>query len=156
MQGLGPAAAALVFFTQGNDWSVDVSRPAAALACATSPVLSRARHVAACYLCHAEVCVRADGSRWCGVQRLRMVMLCGMVLALVPAALLLLFNDDKTLGEESEGLLKVGLWGLPCRACMSVRPDGQEGGASARSKGSRPHANAVVLAAVRKAQGCPH
>ncbi len=35
-------------------------------------------------------------------------MLCGMVLAVIPALLLLLFDDSKCLGHESEGLLKVG------------------------------------------------
>jgi hypothetical protein len=38
---------------------------------------------------------------------MREVMLAGMVLAVPPALLLMVFNDDLTLGAESEGLLKV-------------------------------------------------
>jgi hypothetical protein len=38
---------------------------------------------------------------------MREVMLAGMVLAVPPALLLMVLNDDSTLGIESEGLLKV-------------------------------------------------
>ncbi len=54
------------------------------------------------------------GNEWSEVQ-MRHVMLVGMALAALPAGLLMAFNDDHALGEESEGLIKV--WVKQC-ACM--------------------------------------
>lgn len=68
------------------------------------------------------------------LQRMREVMLAGMALALVPAVLLLLFDDSRALGAESEGLLTVGPF------CISVCPCSDPDSNSRRAHVLRPAA----------------
>lgn len=62
------------------------------------------------------------------------VMLVGLSLATIPASLLLLFDDNLTLGQEAEGLLKVGdigWWSLdPCFYTFQVKCKNVAGGHS--------------------------
>jgi hypothetical protein len=94
-QALGPAIAALLFYLHGNTWDIEV-RWAGAAGCQKAAA-GRGR------------CQPSHRSPF--LQVLQRVMLVGMAMALIPAAMLFFFDDSKALGTESEGLLQAARQG---------------------------------------------